>query len=205
MTNQANGLTAARELERVAEAAQDALTDEMISRMAETYSNTVDLLDQVNRAGLNRAIPVLAELVNNGDLERLVHLARVYGSAQDALTDEMVGRLAETMGEGLSLLDRMNRGGAARLVEMLERMEAAGTLQRMATVLPRLLDHLSTLEDLARCLDRAADEAKAAPPATGGAMGLWHLVKEKENQEALHFVFALGRQMRAICLRQTKP
>ena len=75
----------------------------MIGRLSEAVGEGLNLLDQVNRAGLDRAIPALAEMVNNGDLNRMVKLARVYSSAEDALSDEMVGRLTETVGNGLSL------------------------------------------------------------------------------------------------------
>ena len=74
-------------------AARDALSDEMVGRLASSAGSTMELLDQVNRAGLARAIPALTELVNNGDLDRLAKLARVYGASEDALTDEMIGRL----------------------------------------------------------------------------------------------------------------
>ena len=99
------------EVERVMSAARDALTDEMVSRMATTAGDAAELLDQVNRAGLVRAIPALAQMVNNGDIERLSQLARVYAAAQDALTDEMIGRLTGAIGEGLALLDQVNRAG----------------------------------------------------------------------------------------------
>ena len=138
------------EIERVIAAAHDALTDEMVSRLASTASDAIDLMDQVNRAGLSRAIPALAEMVNNGDLNRLVKLARVYGSAEDALTDEMVGRLTETVGNGLSLLDRASRGGAEHVIKMLEGLQESGALERIATRLPQLADRLTQLEQQRR-------------------------------------------------------
>jgi hypothetical protein len=44
------------EVERVIAAARDALSDEMVGRLASSASSTMELLDQVNRAGLARAI-----------------------------------------------------------------------------------------------------------------------------------------------------
>src|SRR5512147_3147605 len=126
----------ALEAERVLSAARDSLSDEMVARLAGTAGDAMDLIDRVNRSGLYRAIPALAELINNGDLDRLAKLARVYSSAEDSLSDEMVGRLTETVSEGLSLLDRFSRGGAGQLVEMLARMEASGALERIADTLP---------------------------------------------------------------------
>lgn len=111
------------QLARVYCASEDALTDEMVGRLTQAVGDGLALLDEVNRSGLGRAIPALAQMVDNGDLDRLVKLARVYGSAEDALTDEMVGRLTETVGNGLSLLDRASRGGAEHVVKMLEGLD----------------------------------------------------------------------------------
>ena len=185
------------EVERVVEAAQDALTDEMVGRLSGALGGGLSLIDQIDRAGLGKAIPAIAEMVNNGDLERLVHLARVYGSAQDALTDDMVGRLAETLGEGLSLLDRFNRGGAVRLIDMLERLESSGSLERTAQVLPQLLDKLGMLESMLECIDAAASEK--APPSSGGFGGLWAMLKDPDNQESLRFLITVGKKLRTKC------
>ncbi len=184
-------------LARVYGSAQDALTDEMVGRLTEAVGGGLTLVDQVNRAGLEKAIPAIAEMVNNGDLERLVHLARVYGSAQDALTDEMVGRLAETVGEGLSLLDRFNRGGANRLVEMLERLESSGALERTAQILPQLIDKLGMMESMLNCIEEAAKEK--APPSSGGIGGMWSMLKDPDNQESLRFLITVGKKLRTKC------
>ena len=87
------------ELEGLVSAARDSLTDEMVGRLSATAAEGIDLIDQVNRSGVGRALPALAQLVENGDLDRLVALARTFGAAQDAMTDEMVSRLAETAAE----------------------------------------------------------------------------------------------------------
>jgi hypothetical protein len=184
-------------LARVYGSAQDALTDEMVGRLTEAVGGGLTLVDQVNRAGLEKAIPAIAEMVNNGDLERLVHLARLYGSAQDALTDEMVGRLAGTLGDGLSLLDRFNRGGASRLVEMLERLESSGALERTVHILPQLIDKLGMLEGMLNCVEEAAKEK--APPSSGGFGGLWSMMKDPDNQESLRFLITLGKKLRTKC------
>jgi hypothetical protein len=184
------------EVERVIAAARDALTDEMVSRLATTAGDAVELMDQVNRAGLARAIPALAEMVNNGDLSRLVKLARVYGSAEDALTDEMVGRLTETVGNGLSLLDRASRGGAEHVVKMLEGLQESGALERIATMLPQLAERLATVQELLQSIDAAAVASRAAAPSSGGIGGLWQLMRDPESQDTLRFMLAVGKQLR---------
>jgi uncharacterized protein YjgD (DUF1641 family) len=165
------------ELERVVAAARDSLTDEMVSRLSATVADGMDLLDRVNRSGVSGALPAISQLVANGDLERLVALARTYGAAQDAMTDEMVSRLAETVAESLSLIDRMNRAGLDRLV---------GSLERLAVVLERTMG----------ALEAANKEMKAQPAAGGGLGGLWQLMRAPESQESLRFLLAFAREFR---------
>lgn len=167
----------ALETERLIGAARDAMTDEMVSRLGATAAEGLDLLDKVNRSGVAGALPAISQLVANGDLERLVHLARTYGAAQDAMTDEMVARLAETVAESLSLIDRLNRAGLDRMV---------GSIERLAVVLERTMG----------ALDAANAEMKAQPAAAGGFGGLWQLMKQPENQETLRFLLAFGRAFR---------
>jgi uncharacterized protein YjgD (DUF1641 family) len=181
---------------RVYNSAQDALTDEMVTRLSQAVGDGLALLDQINRAGLDRAIPALAEMVNNGDLDRLVKLARVYSSAEDALTDEMVSRLIDTVGNGLSLLDRFSRGGAEHVVKMLEGLQESGALERIATMLPQLADRLATVQEVLQSIDAAAMASRAAPPSAGGIGGLWQLMRDPETQDTLRFLLAVGKELR---------
>jgi uncharacterized protein YjgD (DUF1641 family) len=169
--------TQALELERVVAAARDSLTDEMVSRLSATVADGMDLLDKVNRSGVAGALPALSQLVANGDLERLVALARTYGAAQDALTDEMVSRLAGTMAESLSLMDRLNRAGLDRLI---------GSIERLADVLERTMG----------ALEAANKEMASQPAASGGFGGLWALMRSPENQDTLRFLLAFGGAFR---------
>lgn len=184
------------EVERIVSAARDALTDEMVSRLASTAGDAVDLIDQVNRAGVARALPALARLITSGDVDRLSQLARVYASAEDALTDEMVSRLTETVGNGLSLLDRFARGGAERVVGMLEGLHESGALERIATTLPALAERLTTVQDVLLSIDQAARASKAAPPSSGGFGGLWQMMRDPDTQDTLRFLLTLGKQLR---------
>lgn len=186
-------------LARLYASAQDALTDEMVGRLSEAVGDGLALLDRVNRAGLDRAIPAIAEMVNNGDLNRLVKLARVYSSAEDAMTDEMVSRLIDTIGAGLSLLDRVNRGGGERIVGMLERLESTGGLEKLASTLPQLVDRLEMVRSLLQCMEDAAVASHKAPRAGGGVGGLWRIVKDPDAQDTLQFLMLLGKQLRTSC------
>ena len=189
------------QLARVYGSAQDALTDDMVARLADVAGGGLDLLDQVNRAQLDKAIPVIAKLVHTGDLDRLADMARLVGSAQDALTDDMVSRLADAVGGGLTLLDRLQRSSGDRVINMLERLDNAGTLEKLAETLPALVNKLDMVEGLLNCLEKSGTEAKAGPPATGGIGGLWNLMRTQENQETLRFLLVLARNMQHQCTR----
>ena len=187
------------QLARLYAAAQDAVTDEMVTRLTDAVGGGLALADQVQRAGLERAIPALVQLVESGDLARLVKLARLYSSAEDAVTEEMVGRLAETIGGGMSLLDRLNRGGGERVVAMLERLEHSGALEKMANTMPRVLDRLEQVHTMLECIEHAATESARAPHSTGGLGPLWRMVKDPETQDSLNFLMLLGKQLRTNC------
>jgi len=167
----------ALELERLAAAARDSLTDEMVGRVSATAAEGLDLLDQVNRSGVAKALPAVAQLVANGDLDRLVALARTFGAAQDSMTDEMVSRLAETAAESVSLVDRLNRAGLDRIV---------GSLERLGVM----------LEDTMGALEAAKREVAAQPAASGGLGGLWRLLRDPEGQESLRFLMAFAKEFR---------
>ncbi len=188
------------QLARVFHATQDALSDEMVARLSEAVGGGLSLLDQINRSDLEKALPIISRMAVDGDLERLSQLARVYSSAQDALSDEMVGRIAETMGEGLSLLDRLNRGGAGRLVEMLEKLESSGSLERIANTLPLLLDRLEMVTGLFSCLEAAATKSHNQP-ATGGVAGLWRMMTDEKTVNSLRFLLNISEQMQEHCAR----
>lgn len=190
MTDNINGSV---DIEHLVKAANDALTDDMVNRISQTAADGMDLIDQINRAGLKRALPAITQLVENGDLDRLVRLARLYGSAEDALTDDMIGRVAEAAADGLSLLDRFNRGGAGRIVGMLERMEASGSLARLVVVLPRVVDRLEQIEALLVALEQAEAETSRGQKSKGGIGGLLRILTDAGNQEALRHLVNLGK------------
>ena len=151
------------EIERVLQAAQDSVTDDMVSRLAENGAQALDLLDKVNRSGLDKALPAIAEMVKNGDLDRLCSLARVYGAAEDAATDDMIGRLTDTVGTSMDLLDRLNRSGFERALPVLSRLLDNGDLQRivhLARVLGSAEDALSD-EMVGRLTDAAGGGSKS--------------------------------------------
>lgn len=189
-------------LARVYGSAEDALTEEMVGRVAAAASDGLSLMDQVNRSGLEKALPTLTRLVADGDMERLAQLARVYGAAQDAMSEEIIGRLSEAMSEGLSLLDRLNRGGAGRLVEMLAKLEASGSLQRVAALLPTFVDRLDMVGGLLESMETAAKQAEAER-TEGGLISMYRMLTDARTQETLRFMLALGQHMHERYARRT--
>jgi len=145
---------------RLIGSAQDSLTEDMVGRLAATATGGLDLLDRANRSGVAEALPAIGKLVENGDLDRLVGLARLIGSAEDSLTDDMVGRLASTATGGLDLLDRANRSGVAEALPAIGKLVENGDLDRLV--------------GLARLIGSAEDSltddmvGRLAAAATGG-------------------------------------
>jgi uncharacterized protein YjgD (DUF1641 family) len=190
------------QLARLVTTAEDAVTDDIVGRLSETIGGGLTLLDQANRSRVGEALPMISEMVENGDLRRVVDMARVLGAAEDALTDDMIGRFAGVMGEAVSVVDRLNRSGVGRLVEVLEKLDSNGGLERIAMGLPKMTEQLELLQDMSGCLTRATEEMQEQPPAKGGLGGILKIVRDRENQEFLRFVMAFGRQMKERCLNR---
>ncbi|HUL57076.1 MAG TPA: DUF1641 domain-containing protein [Usitatibacter sp.] len=184
------------ELESLLRAARDSVSDDMIARLTENASQGLELMDRVNRSGVADALPAIAALVRSGDLERLTHYARMLGAAEDALTDDMIGRFANLAGEGTLVLDRLNRSGVTQLIALLDQMNSTGALDRIAAKLPVLVDNLETIERLLHCVAEASKEVTQVQPPGGGLMSLLGMLRDPENQKAIQFGLALGRRLR---------
>ncbi len=120
------------EIEHLVAGARDALTDDTVSRLAATVGGGLDLLDRANRSGVGDALPTIAAMVRNGDLQRIADLARLAGAAEDTLSDDIVARISGAAAGGLDLLDRVNRSGITRALPTITRMVESGDLERLA-------------------------------------------------------------------------
>ena len=156
------------EVERVIEGAADALSDDIVARLGSTMGEGLMLLDQVSRSNLDKAIPVINQLAESGDLERGANLLRVLGAAGDALGDDIVGRLGSVLNELLCLADRIARNeNLNKLLDFLEQD-----------------DVIETLETLCKVTNEVKNAPPvAAPPAT--LMGLVNTMKDPEVQQSL--------------------
>ena len=176
------------EVQRLLESARDSLTDDMVTRLAATLGGGMDLLDRINRSQLDRALPAITRLVENGDLDRLVELARLVASAQDSMSDDIVNRLASTVGEGLDLLDRVNRSGISRALPAITQLVDNGDLDRVvnvARVLGSAADSLS--EDIIVRLAAMFSEGMVLVDRLARNQGLQRLLcvlERKESQDA---------------------
>jgi uncharacterized protein YjgD (DUF1641 family) len=111
------------------------------------------------------------------DLQRLGELASLVAAAQDALSDDMVSRLASAFSEGITLLDRLTRNeGLMRLLQVLDRAECQYVLTSLADAITQMSRELAT-----------------APPAKGGLGGLLKLAREPGTQEGLRALSMLGK------------
>lgn len=158
------------EVERIFASAADAMSDDIVGRLGTTMGDGLMLLDQVSRSEIDKAIPLISDMVKSGDLERVVNLVRVLGAAGDAINDDIVGRLSETMNELLCMADRIARNeNIGKLLDLLER---------------------DYMVDMIIDLCEAVAVAKADQPATakGGLFGLLKMAKDPELQQAMQFM-----------------
>ncbi len=190
-------------LARVVGGAQDALSDDMVGRVAGLASDGLELLDRVNRSGVARALPAISALVENGDLDRIVALARVVGSAQDALSDEMVTRLAGLATDGLELLDRVNRSGVARALPAITALVDNGDLDRivaLARVVGSAQDALSD-EMVARLAGLATDAMTVLDRVTrNGLVERWLALADRAEKSSLvpDFIGAIDQAVKDV-------
>ncbi|MDW3094083.1 MAG: hypothetical protein R8G33_00245 [Gammaproteobacteria bacterium] len=167
-----------KEAERLAESAGDALTDDIVGRLAEVAGDGLVLLDQANRSNLDKALPAISRMVENGDLDRVVNLARVMGAAGDAMTDDIVSRVAETGGELMCIADRLARSeGLLRLLDLLEREHIMNLLLEFAEA-------------------AAAAKASHEPASKGGVMGMMGTMQDPDVQDALKFFGAMFKELK---------
>jgi len=119
------------------------------------------------------------DATDNDNLDALTELSSLVAAAQDALTDDMVSRLAGAFSEGMTLLDRLTRNeGVVHLLRELDRPEN----QRF-------------LISLSNAFTAASREIAAAPPAKGGVVGICKLGCNSGTQEGLRLVSLIGEHL----------
>lgn len=119
----------------------------------------------------------LPPALDEATINSLVETINFVASAKDAMSDEIVARLAGTFSEGMTLLDRLTRNeGLMRLLQVLDRPEVQYLLMSFGDALAAMS------RDLAN-----------APPAKGGIGGLLKIASDPGTQEGLRSLSLLGR------------
>lgn len=121
--------------------------------------------------------PQVPPALNEAAVNDLVEMINLLVSAKDAMSDDMVTRIARTASESLTLIDRLVRNeGVVRLLQVLGRPECQYLLISLADAIGQMSRELAT-----------------APPATGGIGGMWRLAREPGTQEGLRALSLLGK------------
>ena len=120
-----------------------------------------------------QGVPALDEAAVND----LVEMINFVASAKDAMSDEMVTRIARTASESMTLLDRLLRNeGLLRLLQVLDRPESQFLLVSLADAIGKMSRELATI-----------------PPAKGGISGILRVAREPGTQEGLRALSMLGK------------
>lgn len=165
---------------RLAGAAEDSLSDDIVARVSTAAAGGLDLVDRINRSGITRALPTITRMVESGDLERLAGLARLVGAMEDSLSDDIVNRLFTVATELAALVDKLARNsGFLRLVEVLGREEVQ-----------------CALIDLTEATCAAKRELAQQPAPSGGIFSLLKIGSDAGTQDALRFVSSVANHMR---------
>lgn len=166
------------EASRLMESASDALSDDIVARLAEVAGDGLSLLDQATHSNLDKALPTISRMVENGDLDRVANLARVMGAAGDAMSDDIVSRLSETAAELMCIADRLSRSeGLIRLLDLLER------------------EHIiNTVVDLGEAA--AVARADHGESSKGGIGGIYKTMMDPNVQDALAFFATLFKEFK---------
>lgn len=119
------------------------------------------------------------ESMSTEDLQRLVEVAQLVTAARDAMSDEIVTRIAGALSEGLTLLDRLTRNeGLMHLLKVLDRQ-----------------DTQYLLIALSDAVHAASQEIPAAPPATGGLGCMMRVVRDPGTQEGIRLLSVVGKHL----------
>jgi hypothetical protein len=119
------------------------------------------------------------EAMSSEDLQRLVEVAQLIGAARDAMSDEIVGRLAGAMSEGLNLLDRLTRNdGLMRLLQVLDQEESQHLLLAMSDA-----------------IHRTSRDVVPTAPAVGGVACMMRIFRDPGTLEGLRLLSIFGNHL----------
>jgi uncharacterized protein YjgD (DUF1641 family) len=155
------------EINRLALAAREALTDQMIERVAITGGNALEVLDRLNdentSAAIHRLIDRFTEMQQVGALDTACDMVMLLHTMRNALTDAMIERLASY---------------AEYMVTSVANEDVFD-----------LVAHAS------QAMNEAAEESAKAP-ARGGLMATIFLLSKPETQRSLQFLLNFAGKLR---------
>jgi len=122
---------------------------------------------------------ITSDTTDNHNLEGLTELASIVAAAQDAMTDDMVSRLAAAFSEGITLLDRLTRNeGLLHLLQEIDRPE-----------------NQQFIISVSNAFTEASRELPSSPPAKGGLVGVVRLASEPGVQEGLRLISLICKHL----------
>jgi uncharacterized protein YjgD (DUF1641 family) len=154
--------------DRLALAAREALTDQMIERLATTGGNALEVLDRLNdqhtSAAVHRLIDRLTEMQKAGALDTACDMVMLLQAMRNALTDPMVERLSSY---------------AEYMVTSVANEDVCD-----------LVTHAC------KAMNEASEESSKVP-VRGGLMATISLLSKPETQRSLYFLINFAEKLQA--------
>ena len=154
------------DLARLATAAQDALTDNMVERLAVTGGNALEIVDRLNdeetRDAVHSVLTRLTDMHRTGALDTVFELVMLMHAVRNAATDNIV----------------------ERLFAFVENMLNSVATEEMAEL----------VETLQTSMHEALLEAKDTP-AKGGMTQIYAMMKTPEGRRAITFIIKFVERM----------
>ncbi len=154
---------------RVAQAAQESLTDTMVERLSITGANALEVVDRLNDEdtfdAVMTVIDKLTEINRSGALDTLFEAATMMHVARSAVTDNMIERLFIFVEHMISNL-------------------ANEEIAEMA-------------HNARRAMEEASDEMAERGTPSGGLLSTISMLNKPETQQAMQFLLAFSCKMRS--------
>jgi uncharacterized protein YjgD (DUF1641 family) len=155
---------------RMAQAAQEALTDTMVERLSITGANAMEVVDRLNDEETRDAVMSLIDMITDlhriGALQTLFEAVTTLHGARSALTDNMIERL-------FIFVEHM--------INNLANEEVAAMTHNARTA-----------------MEEAVDEIRSRPEPSGGLVATIRMLSRPEANRALQFMLAFACKMQAL-------
>ena len=154
---------------RLAQAAQESLTDSMVERLSITGANALEVVDRLNdedtRDAIMSLIDKVTEMHRSGSMDTLFETLTLLHGARSAVTDSMVERLF------IFVEHMMNNLANEEVAAMAHNARVS--------------------------MDEAVDEVRSRPAPSGGLLSTISMLSKPETQKALQFLLAFACKMQA--------